>query len=101
VETLLGQLDRLIALSDLPAVDLRVLSTAVAAPVPPYSGFWVDESGVYIETVRGEETLTGPDDIALFRRAFELLYDASAAGPDAVALIQRAAAELRACNTPA
>jgi hypothetical protein len=85
VETLLGELDRLIALSDLPAVDLRVLLAAVTSPVMPFSGFWVDESAVYIETLKGEQMLTGPDDIVLFRRAFELLYDASAAGPDAVA----------------
>jgi hypothetical protein len=101
VETLLGQLDRLVALSDLPSVDLRVLPAAVAAPVMPFSGYWVDEAGVYIETLKGEQMLTGQDDIAMYRRAFELLYDASAAGPDAVALIQRAAAELRACNAPA
>lgn len=65
------------------------------------TGFWVDEVGVYIETLKGEQTLTGQDDIASFRKAFELLRAASAAGPDAVALIQRATAELRGCNAPA
>jgi transcriptional regulator with XRE-family HTH domain len=101
VETLLGQLDRLVALSDLPSVDLRVLPATVASPVMPLTGFWVDDAEVTIETVRGEERLTGQRDIAVYRRAFELLHAASAAGSDAVALIQRAAAELRACNAPA
>jgi transcriptional regulator with XRE-family HTH domain len=100
IETLRGQLDRLVAMSDLPSVDLRVLPSAVASPVMPLSGFWLDEAGVYIETLHGEQALTGPDDIALYRRAFELLHAAAAAGPDAVALIQRVAAELRACNAP-
>jgi hypothetical protein len=101
IETLLGQLDRLVALSDLPSVDLRVLPAAAASPVMPLTGFWVDDTWVEIETLTGAEKLTGPRDIATYRQAFELLYDASAAGPDAVALIQRAAAELRACNAPA
>lgn len=96
IETLLGQLDRLVVLSDLPSVDLRVLPVAVACPVIPLSGFWLDDDAVYIETLKGEQTLAGPDDITLYRKAFELLRAASAAGPDAVALIQRAAVELRA-----
>lgn len=101
IETLLGQLDRLVALSDLSSVDLRVLPAAVASPVMPLTGFWLDGKAVYIEMVTGEQILNDPADVAVYRKAFELLYDASAAGPDAVALIQRAAAELRACNAPA
>jgi transcriptional regulator with XRE-family HTH domain len=100
VETLLGQLDRLVALSDLPSVDLRVLPTTVASPVMPLSGFWLDEAGVYIETLKGEQTLTGQDDLAMFRKAFGLLHAASAAGRDAVALIQRVAGELRGLGSP-
>jgi transcriptional regulator with XRE-family HTH domain len=101
IETLLGQLDRLVAMSALPSLDLRVLPSAVASPVMPLSGFWLDEAAAYIETLTAEQTLAGPDDLALYRRAFELLHAASAAGPDAVALIQRVAAELRTCNAPA
>jgi Domain of unknown function (DUF5753)/Helix-turn-helix domain len=101
VETLLGQLDRLVALSDLPSVDLRVLPTAVASPVMPLSGFWLDHAGVYIETLKGEQILSGQDDLAMFRKAFDLLHAASVAGPDAVALIQRVAAEVRRLNTSA
>jgi transcriptional regulator with XRE-family HTH domain len=101
IETLLGQLDRLVAMSALPSLDLRVLPSAVASPVMPLSGFWLGEAAAYIETLTAEQTLAGPDDLALYRRAFELLHAASAAGPDAVALIQRVAAELRTCNAPA
>lgn len=100
VETLLGQLDRLVALSDLPSVDLRVLPTTVASPVMPLSGFWLDEAGVYIETLKGEQTLTGQEDLAMFRKAFGLLHAASAAGRDAVALIQCVAGELRGLSSP-
>jgi hypothetical protein len=67
----------------------------------PLSGFWLDQVGVYIETLKGEQTLTGQDDLAMFRKAFDLLHAASAAGPEAVTLIQRVAAEVRGLNTSA
>ncbi|MGH3854495.1 MAG: DUF5753 domain-containing protein [Pseudonocardiaceae bacterium] len=94
--TLLGQLDRLVTLAGLASVDLRVLPRAVASPVMPLSGFWLDENAVYTETLTGEQQLTGPDDIAVYAKAFELLHVASLAGQDAAALIQRVAAEMRA-----
>jgi hypothetical protein len=102
VETLLGQLDRLVALSDLPSVDLRVMPSTVACPIISLTGFWLDGKAVYIETLQGEQTLASPDDVALYRKAFELAREAAAAGPDAITLmIQRAAAEVQACNAPA
>lgn len=101
VETLLGQLDRLVVVSDLPSVDLRVIPSTVACPIIPLTGFWLDGNAVYIETLQGEQTLTDPADVAMYRKAFDLAHDAAAAGLDAVALIQRVAADLRACNAPA
>lgn len=62
----------------------------------PLSGFWLDEDVVYIETLTGEQQLTGLDDIAVYAKACELLSVSSLADQDAVALIQRVAAELRA-----
>ena len=61
--------------------------------VMPLSGFWLDEDAVYIETLTGEQQLTGLDDIAVYAKAFELLRVASLAGQDAVALIQRVAGD--------
>ncbi|MGH3925535.1 MAG: helix-turn-helix domain-containing protein [Pseudonocardiaceae bacterium] len=96
VDTLLGQLDRLMTLAGLPSLDLRVLPRAVASPVMPLSGFWLDENAVYLETLTGEQQFTGLDDIAVYGKAFELLHGIALAGQDAVALIHRVAAELRA-----
>lgn len=101
VETLLGQLDRLVVVSDLPSVDLRVIPSTMACPIMPLTGFWLDGKAVYIETLQGEQTLTDPADVAMYRKAFELAREAAAAGPDAVALIQRVTAELRDCTAPA
>ncbi|MBV9142239.1 MAG: helix-turn-helix domain-containing protein [Pseudonocardiales bacterium] len=95
IGTLLGQLDRLVAITGLPSVDLRVLPRAVAYPIMPLTGFWLRDDVVRVETITGEQLITGPDDIAVYRRAFDLLREASVAEADAVALIQRAAAELR------
>ncbi|MGH3828035.1 MAG: helix-turn-helix domain-containing protein [Pseudonocardiaceae bacterium] len=95
VETLLAQLDRLVTLMDLPALDLRVLPAVAPCPIMPLSGFRLDDASVAIETFTGEQTLTAPEDIAAYTRAFEALRAAALAGPDAGALIQRVAAELR------
>lgn len=101
VETLLGQLDRLVVLADLPAVDLRVLPRTVACPIMPLSGFWVDDQAVYIETLHGEQTLSGREEVAMYRKAFELAREAASAGGAVVALIRRVAAELRDRTAPA
>ncbi|MGH3867237.1 MAG: helix-turn-helix domain-containing protein [Pseudonocardiaceae bacterium] len=93
--TLLGQLDRLVGLMDLPSLDLRVLPSAAPCPVMPLTGFWLDPGGVRIETYVGEQTLTASEDVGAYGRAFEALLTAAHGGSDAVALIQQVAAELR------
>jgi transcriptional regulator with XRE-family HTH domain len=94
IETLLGQLDRLVSLADLPTVELGIVPFPMM-PVMPLSSFTLHDDVVYIETLTGEQQLSEPDEVAVYVKAFELLRAASATGPDAVALIQRIAAELR------
>lgn len=102
VDTLLGQLDRLVILSGLPSLDLRVLSTTVPSPIWPLAGFVThDDETLWLETLTQETRLTVPEEVGAHIQAFELAREAAAAGPDAVALIQRVAAELRGCNAPA
>lgn len=95
VETLLAQLDRLVTLMDLPALTLEVLPATAPCPIMPLSGFRLDDASVAIETLTGEQTLSAPEDIAAYERAFEALRAAALTGADAAALIQRVAAELR------
>lgn len=99
VATLLGQLDRLVVLSELPTVDLRVLPSAVACPILPLTGFWIDDSAVHLETLHGEQTLHSAEDVELYRKVFELVFDAALPGADAVRLIRCIAQQLR--ETPA
>jgi transcriptional regulator with XRE-family HTH domain len=99
VETLIGQLDRLVALSGLATVDLRVLPTTVASPILPLGGFSIhDDETLWFESLTRETRTTDPGEIAAHLAAFELAREAAAAGPDAAALIQRVAAGLRGRN---
>ncbi|MGH3620456.1 MAG: helix-turn-helix domain-containing protein [Sciscionella sp.] len=96
VATLVGQLDRLVTLTDLPAVDLRVLPFSVPSPVLPLAGISIeDDRAVFAETLTEEQRVTDPESIAAHLKAFAMLRDAALAGADAVSLIRRVAGELR------
>lgn len=94
IRTLLGQLDRLVSVIDLPTVELGIVPFPLM-PVMPLSSFYIHDEIVYIETLTAEKRLFEPDEVAVYQKAFRLLREAAATGPDAVALIQRIAAELR------
>lgn len=95
-DTLVEQLDRLVAVAGLASVDLAVLRVGTPMPVLPLTSFVThDRRVVLVETMTGEQRLDEPDEVAVYVKAFDLLRDAAATGRDAVALIQRAAADLR------
>ncbi|MGH3768381.1 MAG: helix-turn-helix domain-containing protein [Pseudonocardiaceae bacterium] len=94
IGTLLGQLDRLVSVIDLPTVELGIVPFPLM-PVMPVSSFYMHDEVVYIETLTAEQQLSEPDEVAVYVKAFRLLREAATTGPDAVALIQRVAAELR------
>jgi hypothetical protein len=96
IETLAGQLDRLVAVSGLPAVHLAVLRTGTPMPILPLGSFVVhDDRHAFVETMTGEQQMDDPGQVAEYRKAFELLRAASLTGPDVVALVQRVAGEIR------
>ncbi|MFY9809575.1 MAG: helix-turn-helix transcriptional regulator [Pseudonocardiaceae bacterium] len=94
IATLLGQLDRLVSVIDLPTVELGIVPFPLM-PVMPLSSFYFHDDVVYIETLTAEQQLAEPDEVAVYVKAFDLLRAAAVTGADAVALIQRVAAELR------
>lgn len=101
VDTLIGQLDRLVTVAGLPSVDLRVLPAAIPSPLLPLGGFSIhDGETLWWETLTREVRSADPEEVAAHTKAFELALTASAAGLAAVALIQDVAAELRR-STPA
>lgn len=96
VETLIGQLDRLVILAGLTSVDLRVLPSVAPSPILPLGVFSIhDDETLWLETLMREVRSTDAEESTAHTAAFELARKAAAAGADAVALIQRVAAELR------
>jgi transcriptional regulator with XRE-family HTH domain len=96
IDTLIGQLDRLVVLAGLPSVDLRVLPSTAPSPILPLGGFSIhDTDTLWLETLTRELRSKDPEDIAIHTRAFELAREAATTGPDAIALIQQVTADLR------
>lgn len=94
--TLRGQLDRLIAASGLMSLDLRIIPFESQVPVFPLSGFRIyDENLVIVESISGEQQLSGADEIADYSRFFDLLRDAAASGEDALRIVRRSIEILR------
>lgn len=95
LQTLLGQLDRLVAVVGLASVELGVVAFSTPLPVFPLTNFILYDDAVLIESITGQQHLHAADEVALYERFFDQLRGAAAIGPDAVALIHRVAAELR------
>ncbi|TVZ97575.1 helix-turn-helix transcriptional regulator [Streptomyces sp. BK340] len=76
-----GQLDKLISVSRLPGVDLRVVPLSVRqADFPSHSFSIKDDRMVTVETVHAELAVTDPRDVALYVEKFEGFADVSVSG---------------------
>lgn len=94
-ETLVGQLDRLVAVAGLSTVDLAVLPIGTPMPILPLGSFVThDGQRVFVETMTGEQRIEDPAQVTVYVTAFDLLREAAATGPDAVTLIRRVMHEL-------
>ncbi len=94
-EVMLGQLDRLVSLSQLPNVRLGVIGFETQYATSPWHGFWLyDGERVLIETFSASLDLRQPQEIELYENAFEHLAAVASYGPAARGIINRAADEL-------
>ncbi|WP_431911131.1 helix-turn-helix domain-containing protein [Amycolatopsis thermoflava] len=76
-EVMLGQLDRLLALSMLPNVKLGIVGFDVEYWVAPAHGFWLlDDDRVMVETFSAELNLAQPQETDLYGRIFAQLATA-------------------------
>ncbi|MEU0521101.1 helix-turn-helix transcriptional regulator [Streptosporangium sp. NPDC006007] len=67
-----AQLDRLVQISTLPCVRLGVVPWSVEAPALPLHGFTVFDGAVsVVESLTGDLTLSGPDELAAHMEIFE------------------------------
>jgi transcriptional regulator with XRE-family HTH domain len=94
-ETMIGQLDRLLAISGLPNVSMGIIPARAQMQLAPGNSFIIfDERLVMVETFSAELTITQPREIAVYGRAFSWLSESAAQGTQARALIRHALDEL-------
>ncbi|MGW2817581.1 helix-turn-helix domain-containing protein [Streptomyces sp. NPDC001415] len=87
---MVGQLDRLISVSRLPNVDVRVVPLDGPKHDIANHAFVIrDDRAVTIETVHAEVIVTDPRDVALYVAKFERFADHSVEGDDMRALLER------------
>lgn len=89
-EVMIGQLDRLLAVSGLPRVTLGIVPATAEMPFAPTNFSMFDTKIVLVEAITAEITATQPQEIRLYHRAFEILAGQSATGERARLLIRRA-----------
>jgi transcriptional regulator with XRE-family HTH domain len=93
--TLVGQLDRLMAVSGLASLELCIIPFEAPVPVFPLSGFRLYDDLVIVESIVGEQQLAEADDVARYEKYLELLRDAASTGAEAAAVIRRSLESLR------
>jgi transcriptional regulator with XRE-family HTH domain len=87
-EVMAGQLQHLLAAFRLPRLRLGVIPVDAPYRVPLNNGFWImDEALVQFDTYSAELSLTRPDEIALYGRAFERLAALAVYGAEARGMV--------------
>ncbi|GHE83528.1 hypothetical protein GCM10018785_59360 [Streptomyces longispororuber] len=94
-EAMAAQLTRLSGFIGLDTVTLGVIPLGARTPFSPKHGFWIiDERLVVADTWNAELWLDSSDDVAFYRRMWNLMYEAAAFDHQAHRLIGRARAAL-------
>jgi transcriptional regulator with XRE-family HTH domain len=91
---MLGQLDRLLALLDLPNVTLAIIPMGTELAFAPFFGFMLLDGTAIVEDYLGSNEITGKS-AEVFDRIFSLLMAEAVTGAAARELIMAAAASLR------
>ncbi|WP_239373294.1 MULTISPECIES: helix-turn-helix transcriptional regulator [unclassified Frankia] len=89
-EVMLGQLDRLVSLSQLTNVRLGIIAFETQYATSPWHGFWMyDNERVLVETFSAALDLRQPQEIELYGNAFEQLAAVASYGRSARVIISR------------
>jgi len=72
-DVMIGQLDRLLAVTSLPRVSFGIIQERAAYLVPSNQFIMFDDRMVHVETVSAELTISQPREIALYAKAFDRL----------------------------
>lgn len=97
LDIMLGQLDRLMAISSMRNIKLGVIDFKTQYVTDPRHGFWLlDSDLVRVETYSAELNLRQPQEVELYSRIFEQHAAVASYGTAARAIISRAMEELAA-----
>ena len=81
------QLDRLVSATSLPGVRVGLLPAYRPLPNLLPHGFWIVDDVVSLETVTGEDRITDPEQVAVYRRLTDRLWSAAVTDDDARAVL--------------
>ena len=94
-EAMLGQLDRLVTLSTMPAIRFGVIPFVAKLPLAPVHGFWLmDERVVVVENFTASQNLTQVSEISSYARIFDQLADVAMYGSAARSIVTRSLVDL-------
>lgn len=89
-DVMLGQLDRILAVMSLPRVSVGIIPPLTVRNIWPGEPFWIfDDHTVRIEITSAHLTITRPQEIALYVRAFDWLRQIAVYGSEARELVRR------------
>ncbi len=89
-QTMVGQLDRLLAVQGMPRVTLGIVPILAAFETATTSFLMFDSSRVLVENITAELSITQPREIAVYHRTFDVLAGQSVTGEAARELIRKA-----------
>lgn len=94
-DTMLGQLDRVLAVMSLQRVSLGIIPSTAPRAVFASVGFWMyDEAMLALETPTASVEVTQPREIRLYARMFGQLQEMAVYGAEARRIARRAMEEL-------
>jgi hypothetical protein len=95
LDTMSGQLDRLLGIVSLPRVSLGIIPAVATHKVFTSVGFWIyNDAMVRVETPTASLEITQPREIRLYATMFEQLQQPAVYGAEARALVTGAMADL-------
>ncbi len=95
LDTMSGQLDRVLGMMSLPRVSLGIVPGTAPRKAFASVGFWIyDDVMVGVETPTASLEVTQPREVQLYAKMFEQLQQSAVYGAEARALVTRAMADL-------
>ena len=86
-----AQIDRLSLALGLPNVRFGVLPASHQLPHVPLHGYWIFDDQVLVENITAELRITDPDQIVVYHRLTDRLWNAAVEGDEARALLHQTA----------